>query len=54
MLSIRFNRQTLAALAFATLAVPGSALAQTPDHTADSSAQFPSKSDLKSLTSAGS
>ena len=54
MLSIRFNRQTLAALAFAMLAVPGSALAQTPDHTADSSAQFPSKSDLKTLTTSGS
>ena len=54
MLSIRFNRRTLAALAFATLAVPGSALAQTPDHTADSSAQFPSKSDLKTLTTSGS
>jgi tetratricopeptide (TPR) repeat protein len=54
MFSIRFNRRTLAALAFAALAAPGSALAQTPDHTADNSAQFPTKSDLKSMTTAGS
>src|SRR3954464_12012746 len=54
MFSIGFNRRTVAALAFAALAMPGSALAQTPDHTADSSAQFPSKTDLKTLTTAGS
>jgi tetratricopeptide (TPR) repeat protein len=54
MFSIRFNRRIVAALAFAALAVPGSALAQTPDHTADNSAQFPSKSDLKTLTTSGS
>src|SRR4051794_39836823 len=52
MFSIGLNRRTVAALAFAALAVPGSA--QTPDHTADSAAQFPSKTDLKTLTTAGS
>jgi tetratricopeptide (TPR) repeat protein len=64
MFSIRFNRlkgriPALAALAFTTLAVttlavPGSLSAQTPDHPAGTSAQFPSKSDLKSLTTSGS
>ena len=54
MLSTRMNRWTFAAVTFATLAAPGAVLAQTPDHTADSAAQFPSKSDLKSLTTAGS
>src|ERR1700742_4799025 len=34
--------------------MPGPASAQTPDHTADSTAQFPTKNDLKSLTTAGS
>ena len=29
-------------------------MAQTPDHTADNSAQFPTKNDLKSLTTSGS
>lgn len=54
MFSIRFNRRTLAALAFAALAVPGSVAAQTPDHPAGNSAQFPTKGDLKSMTTAGS
>src|SRR6267143_6205285 len=54
MISIRFNRWTIAALAAAALAGSGPVLAQTPDHTADNSAQFPSKSDLKSLTTSGS
>ncbi len=54
MLSIRFNRRTLAVLAFAALAAPGSLSAQTPDHPAGTSAQFPTKNDLKSLTTAGS
>jgi tetratricopeptide (TPR) repeat protein len=54
MFSIRFNRRSLVALAFAALAVPGSLSAQTPDHTAGNSAQFPTKSDLKSLTKTGS
>src|SRR6267154_2140293 len=52
--STRFIRLTIAAFAAAALAGSGPALAQTPDHTADNSAQFPSKSDLKSLTTSGS
>ena len=52
MLFTRFNRWTIAAFAFA-LAVPGALLAQTPDHPADNSAQFPTKGDLKSLTVSG-
>jgi tetratricopeptide (TPR) repeat protein len=54
MLSIRINRWTIAALSLALLAVPSALLAQTPDHTGDNTAQFPSKSDLKSLTTSGS
>src|SRR4030088_3473636 len=54
MFSIRFNRWTIAAVAFTVLAVPASLSAQTPDHPADNSAQFPSKGDLKSLTTSGS
>jgi tetratricopeptide (TPR) repeat protein len=54
MFFIRFNRLAIAAFAAAALAVPGSLLAQTPDHQADNSAQFPSSHDLKSLTSTGS
>jgi tetratricopeptide (TPR) repeat protein len=52
MFSIRFNRWTIAAFALTVLAVPVSA--QTPDHPADNSAQFPSRGDLKSLTMSGS
>ena len=54
MFSIRFNRRTLAALAFSALAVPGTVSAQTPGHPADNSAQFPTKGDLKSMTMSGS
>ena len=54
MLSIRFNRWTIAALSVAVLAVPGSLSAQTPDHPTDNSAQFPTGRDLKSLTTSGS
>ena len=54
MFSIRFNRWTIAAVAFTALAVPGSLSAQTPDHPADNSAQFPTRDDLKSLTTSGS
>jgi len=54
MLSTRFNRWTIAAVTVAALAAPGALLAQTPEHTGDNSAQFPSKSDLKSLTTSGS
>src|SRR6476620_2262285 len=52
--STRFIRLTIAALAAAALAGSGPVLAQTPEHTGDNSAQFPSKSDLKSLTWYGS
>lgn len=54
MFSNRFNRLMLATSAVAMLAMPLPTLAQTPDHTGDSTAQFPTKNDLKSLTTAGS
>jgi tetratricopeptide (TPR) repeat protein len=54
MLSIRFNRWTIAAIAFTALVLPGSVSAQTPEHPADNSAQFPSGHDLKMLTMSGS
>jgi len=54
MFSIRYNRCTIAALAFTALVVPGSLFAQTPDHLSDNSAQFPTNHDLKSLTRSGS
>ncbi len=54
MFSIRFNRWIVAAFAVTALAMPGSLSAQTPDHPADNSAQFPSNRDLKSLTMSGS
>jgi tetratricopeptide (TPR) repeat protein len=54
MFSNRFNRWTIAAAAVAALAVHGAALAQTPDHPADNAAQFPTRNDLKSLTTFGS
>jgi tetratricopeptide (TPR) repeat protein len=54
MLSIRFNRWAIAAVAITALAVPGSLAAQTPDRPTDNSAQFPTSRDLKSLTTAGS
>src|ERR1700732_2965913 len=54
MLSIRFNRLTIAAIAFTALALPGSISAQTPEHPTDNSAQFPSSPDLKTLTMSGS
>ena len=54
MLSIRCNRWTFAVCAFAALMAPRSILAQTPDHPSESSAQFPSRNDLKSLTMSGS
>src|SRR6202049_4545514 len=53
MFSIRFNRWTIAAVAFTVLAVPASLSAQTPDHPADNSAQFPSTHDLKARTRSG-
>ena len=54
MFSIRFNRWIVAAFAVTALAMPCSLSAQTPDHPADNSAQFPSSRDLKSLTMSGS
>jgi tetratricopeptide (TPR) repeat protein len=53
-LSTRLNRWTVAAFAVAALALPGAVCAQTPDHPTDNSAQFPTRSDLKSLTTSGS
>jgi tetratricopeptide (TPR) repeat protein len=50
---IRFNRPAIAA-GIASLMLCGPLLAQTPDHPADNSAQFPTSRDLKSLTTAGS
>jgi tetratricopeptide (TPR) repeat protein len=52
--SIRFNRLAIAAVAVTALGLPGELAAQTPDHPADSSAQFPSSRDLKGLTTSGS
>ena len=54
MLSIRINRWTFAAVTLAALAAPAAVLAQTPEHTGDNAAQFPSKTDLKALTTSGS
>ena len=54
MLSSRFNQLTIATAVCVALMVPSQLQAQTPDHSADSSAQFPSARDLKSLTTAGS
>jgi tetratricopeptide (TPR) repeat protein len=54
MFSNRFNRLMLATSAVAMLAMPLPSFAQTPDHAGDSTAQFPTKQDLKSLTTAGS
>jgi len=54
MLSTRMNRWTFAAITLAALAAPAAVWAQTPEHTGDNAAQFPSKADLKSLTTSGS
>ena len=54
MLSTCFNRWTIAAVTVAALAIPGPLAAQTPEHTGDNTAQFPSKTDLKALTTSGS
>jgi tetratricopeptide (TPR) repeat protein len=53
MLSNRFRRAVVAA-ALASMPLSGPLLAQTPDHPGDSSAQFPTSRDIKSLTTAGS
>jgi tetratricopeptide (TPR) repeat protein len=52
--SIRFNRLAIAAVAVTSLGLPGALSAQTPDHPADNSVQFPSSRDLKGLTTSGS
>jgi tetratricopeptide (TPR) repeat protein len=44
----------IAAVAVTSLGLPGALSAQTPDHVADNSAQFPSSRDLKGLTTSGS
>src|SRR3954462_6281006 len=54
MFSIRLARWVIAASTLSVLVVPGSLSAQTPDHPADNSAQFPTSRDLKSLTTSGS
>src|ERR1700742_3818723 len=57
MFSIRCNRWTAAALALAVIALPGAVSAQTPEHpdaTAASTAQFPSRNELKAMTMSGS
>jgi tetratricopeptide (TPR) repeat protein len=54
MLSTRCNRWTFAAFALAALAFPAAGFAQTPEHPTDSAVQYPSRSDLRSLTTAGS
>src|SRR6185312_1777549 len=57
MLSIRCTRWTVAALALTAMAMPGSISAQTPERpeaTAMPTAQFPTRNDLKSLTTSGS
>jgi tetratricopeptide (TPR) repeat protein len=54
MLFTRMNRWTIAAVTLATLTAPAAVMAQTPEHTGDNAAQFPSKTDLKSLTTSGS
>ncbi len=53
MFSIRCTRWTVAAVAL-TAALPLSVLAQTPERPQDSAPQFPSRNDLKSLTTSGS
>src|ERR1700757_3738302 len=54
MLSIRCNRWTFAVCAFAALMAPRSILAETPDRPVDNAAQFPTRNDLKALTTSGS
>ncbi|WP_322514352.1 tetratricopeptide repeat protein [Rhodopseudomonas palustris] len=54
MLVHRFRRSMFVAVTVAALPIAGQALAQTPDHPADNSAQFPTSQDLRSMTTAGS
>ena len=51
---IRCNRVTVVAFALAASLFPGVASAQTPDRPNDTTAQFPTRNDLKSLTMSGS
>ena len=51
---IRCNRVTVVAFALAATLFPGVASAQTPDRPNDTTAQFPTRNDLKSLTMSGS
>src|SRR5579864_7043284 len=53
MFSIRCNRWTAAAFLLTAMVLPGSVLAETPEHP-DTTAQFPTRNDLKSLTTSGS
>src|SRR5215475_6781852 len=53
MFSIRCTRWTVAAVALSA-ALPLSVLAQTPERPQDSAVQFPTRSDLKALTTSGS
>ena len=54
MFSIRCNRWTAAAFMLTAMVLPGSVLAQTPEHPDATAAQFPTRNDLKSLTTSGS
>jgi tetratricopeptide (TPR) repeat protein len=54
MFFIRCNRWTAAAIALAATMLPGAVLAETPDRAADNAVQFPTKNDLKLLTTSGS
>src|SRR5271163_3626509 len=54
MFFIRCNRWTVAAIALTATMLPGAVLAQTPDRPTDNAAQFPTRNDLKSLTTSGS
>jgi tetratricopeptide (TPR) repeat protein len=54
MFSIRCNCSILAAFALVTALVPGAISAQTPDRPNDTTAQYPTRNDLKSLTVSGS
>nr|WP_085972787.1 tetratricopeptide repeat protein [Bradyrhizobium sp. ORS 278] len=49
-----FIRNRWTAIAIAALLLPGTVLAQTPDHPADTATKFPTNVDLKSLTTSGS
>src|SRR6201995_157722 len=54
MFSTRCTRWTVAAVALTAVLAPVSVLAQTPERPQDSAAQFPTRTDLKSLTTSGS